>query len=182
MAKLPPTGLGDRKDRNVSQTPPDPPDPGPDGPPPYGTPPAPEYGTPPPLAYPQPGQPQPPGYPPAPPTYGPPYGPQGSYPPQQGYPPPPPFPGQAAPGYAHPGAPYGLDPYGRPYSDKSKIVAGILQLFLGWLGAGRWYTGHYGMAVAQLLTCGGLGIWTLIDGIILLVSDSTDAQGRLLRG
>jgi TM2 domain-containing membrane protein YozV len=80
-----------------------------------------------------------------------------------------------------PGAPYGVDQFGRPYSDKSKIVAGILQLFLGGVGAGRWYTGHYGIAVAQLITCGGLGIWALIDGIILLVTDSTDAQGRPLR-
>jgi len=86
-------------------------------------------------------------------------------------------------GYGYPpGAPFGVDPYGRPYSDKSKIVAGLLQLFLGSFGAGRWYTGHYGMAIAMLLTCGGLGVWALIDGIILLVTDSTDAQGRLLRG
>ncbi|GAA2798967.1 TM2 domain-containing protein [Kitasatospora sp. CM 4170] len=68
-------------------------------------------------------------------------------------------------------------------SDKSKIVAGILQLFLGGFGVGRFYTGHVGMGIAQLLTCGGLGFWALIDGIMFLVSnDRTDAQGRLLRG
>ncbi|MFG2823559.1 TM2 domain-containing protein [Kitasatospora sp. NPDC048365] len=67
-------------------------------------------------------------------------------------------------------------------SDKSKLVAGLLQIFLGTLGIGRFYTGHVGMAVAQLLTCGGLGIWSLIDGILFLVSDDrTDAQGRKLR-
>ncbi|MGX1271934.1 hypothetical protein RKD18_005128 [Streptomyces phaeoluteigriseus] len=39
------------------------------------------------------------------------------------------------------------------------------------------------MGVAQLLTCGGLGIWALIDGILFLTSnDRTDAQGRVLRG
>ncbi|MHC5906800.1 TM2 domain-containing protein [Streptomyces sp. S6] len=80
-------------------------------------------------------------------------------------------------------APYGYDPQGRPYSDKSKLVAGLLQIFLGGLGIGRFYTGHVGMAIAQLLTCGGLGIWALIDGIIFLVSnDRTDKQGRVLRG
>ena len=68
-------------------------------------------------------------------------------------------------------------------SDKSKIVAGVLQILLGTLGIGRFYTGHVGMGVAQLLTCGGLGIWSLIDGILFLVSnDRTDAQGRLLQG
>jgi len=80
-------------------------------------------------------------------------------------------------------APYGVDPKGRPYSDKSKVVAGLLQLFLGGLGIGRFYTGHTGMALGQLFTCGGLGIWALIDAIIFFVSnDRTDKQGRVLRG
>ncbi|WP_395572145.1 NINE protein [Streptomyces sp. BK79] len=88
----------------------------------------------------------------------------------------------AAYGY-DPGAPYGYDPYGRPYSDKSKIVAGVLQLFLGTFGIGRFYVGSVGMGIAQLFTCGGLGFWALIDGIMYLVSnDRTDAQGRILRG
>ncbi|MDQ0788759.1 TM2 domain-containing membrane protein YozV [Streptomyces sp. B3I7] len=82
-----------------------------------------------------------------------------------------------------PDAPYGFDPQGRPYSDKSKIVAGILQLFLGTLGIGRFYVGSVGVGIAQLLTCGGLGFWALIDGIIFLTSnDRTDSQGRVLRG
>ncbi|GAB2880313.1 hypothetical protein GCM10027074_55710 [Streptomyces deserti] len=82
-----------------------------------------------------------------------------------------------------PEAPYGVDPQGRPYSDKSKIVAGILQLFLGTLGIGRFYVGSVGVGIAQLFTCGGLGIWALIDGILFLTSnDRTDKQGRVLRG
>ncbi|WP_255308154.1 TM2 domain-containing protein [Streptomyces marincola] len=101
---------------------------------------------------------------------------------------PPPGAGYAPqPGYGghpqDPNAPFGYDRMGRPYSNKSKIVAGVLQLLLGGVGAGRWYTGHTGMAVAQLLTCGGLGIWALIDGIIFLVSeDRTDARGLVLKG
>nr|WP_326846455.1 TM2 domain-containing protein [Streptomyces kaniharaensis] len=95
-----------------------------------------------------------------------------SYPPQPGQQP---YPGQPYPGQPYPGQP--------EYSDKSKIVAGILQLFLGGFGIGRFYTGHIGMGIAQLLTCGGFGFWALIDGIMFLVSnDRTDAQGRLLRG
>lgn len=67
-------------------------------------------------------------------------------------------------------------------SDKSKVVAGVLQIFLGGFGAYCWYTGHTGIAIAQLLTCGGLGVWALIDGILFLTSnDRTDAQGRLLK-
>lgn len=75
-----------------------------------------------------------------------------------------------------------IAPNGQQYSDKSKLVAGLLQIFLGGLGIGRFYTGHTGMAIAQLLTCGGLGFWALIDGILFLVkNDRTDKQGRVLR-
>ena len=42
---------------------------------------------------------------------------------------------------------------GVPLSDKSKVAAGVLQLFLGGFGVGRFYTGHVGIAIAQLLTC-----------------------------
>ena len=82
-----------------------------------------------------------------------------------------------------PDAPYGYDPSGRPLSDKSKVTAGILQILLGGLGIGRFYTGHTGMAIGQLVTCGGCGVWALIDGIIFLTSnDRTDSQGRILHG
>ena len=55
-----------------------------------------------------------------------------------GYPPPyPPPPGQYPPVYTDPAAPYGRHPLtGEPLSDKSKVIAGLLQL-LGLLGAGR---------------------------------------------
>lgn len=111
------------------------------------------------------------------PAYG--YPQQGGGYPQQGgaYPPPP---GSYT---GDPNAPYGYDPQGRPYSEKSKVTAGVLQLLLGGFGVGRFYTGHTGMALGQLFTCGGCGIWALIDGIMLLAGkDQTDAQGRVLRG
>lgn len=95
-------------------------------------------------------------------------------------PPYPPPPGQ--PYAPDPSAPFGRDHLGRPLSDKSKVIAGILQLFLGTFGVGRFYTGHTGMAIAQLFTCGGLGIWALIDGILILVQDGkTDSRGLVLR-
>ncbi|MEU0209310.1 TM2 domain-containing protein [Streptomyces canus] len=117
---------------------------------------------------------------------------QQAYQQQQGYPPPGyPPPGYPPPGYyppppgtytGDPNAPYGYDPYGRPYSDKSKVIAGILQLTLGGFGVGRFYLGNVGMGLAQLFTCGGLGVWSLIDGILLLTgNDHTDEHGRILR-
>ena len=78
------------------------------------------------------------------------------------------------------------DPYGGYYSDKSKVVAGILQLAISGIGIGRFYLGYTGIGVAQLLvtifTCGLGGIWGLIDGILILVGKVPyDGHGRLLR-
>jgi TM2 domain-containing membrane protein YozV len=132
--------------------------------------------------------------PPQDPNYGsnqpPSYGQQPGYPQQQ-----PGYPQQQQPGYPQqggypavpggqggPGAPHGVDPVtGEPLSDKSKMVAGLLQILLGGFGAGRFYTGHTGIAIGQLVTCGGCGFWSLIDGIMILVNGGTDAQGRKLR-
>ena len=80
-------------------------------------------------------------------------------------------------------APYGRHPVtGRPYSDRSKVIAGLLQLILPF-GVGRFYTGHYGVAVAQLLTSlVGIGVlWALVDAIVLLVGRPNDPYGRPLR-
>ncbi|GAA1038785.1 hypothetical protein GCM10009557_55770 [Virgisporangium ochraceum] len=75
--------------------------------------------------------------------------------------------------------------YAGQVSDKSKLVAGLLGILLGGFGAGRFYTGHTGMAIGQIaatwLTCGLGGLWPLIDGILILVKGGTDAQGRILR-
>jgi|TARA_Y100000739_G_C20209499_1_gene284848 TM2 domain-containing membrane protein YozV len=67
-------------------------------------------------------------------------------------------------------------------SDKQKIVALLLCLFLGGLGAHRFYVGKTGSAVAQLLTCGGLGIWALIDLIMIALGKFTDKDERPLAG
>ena len=129
---------------------------------------------------PPPGQtPPPPGQmpPPPPPGYGPP---PGYQPPPGGYPPPP---GQAF--GAHAGAPWGVHPVtGIPYSDKQKLVAGLLQILVP-LGIGRFYIGDTSKGVAQLLvtifTCGIGALWPFIDGILMLAGEPTDAQGRPLR-
>ncbi len=81
-------------------------------------------------------------------------------------------------------APYGYDRFGRPYSDRSKVVAGVLQLVLPF-GVGRFYSGRTGLGVAQLLVTlltFGLGsIWAFIDGILILVHGTEDGRGLPLR-
>ncbi|MFD0000007.1 NINE protein [Nocardia sp. NPDC127526] len=136
--------------------------------------PGPQYGAP--GTGPQYGQPQP-GYGQPQPGYGQqPYGAQPGY----GQPQPAPY-GQPMPYGADPEAPWGRDPYGVPYSDKSKLTAGLLQLLIGTLGIGRFYLGYTTIGVLQLITCGGFGIWALIDGILILTGKVPDPQGRPLK-
>lgn len=108
-------------------------------------------------------------------------------PPPGGYPPP--GGGYYQPMYVNPSAPYGRHPLtGEPYSDKSKTVAGLLQLLglFGFVGIGRIYLGETGLGIAQLLvgfvTCGiGALIWGVIDAILILTDKVRDPYGRPLR-
>ncbi|MET4062006.1 TM2 domain-containing membrane protein YozV [Arthrobacter sp. UYP6] len=106
--------------------------------------------------------------------------------PQQGYP----APGQSYPqqGYPAPGQmPQG--PYGQPYVEqKSRLAAGLLGIFLGGMGIHRFYLGHIGLGVIQLvltlLTFGFASLWGFIEGIMILCgaqSFQRDAKGVPLR-
>ena len=69
---------------------------------------------------------------------------------------------------------------------KSKMVAGLLQLFLGTFGVGRFYLGYTGIGIAQILvtwlTCGLGAIWPFIDAILILTgSVKEDANGNPLK-
>ena len=50
---------------------------------------------------------------------------------------------------------------------KSKVVSLILSIFLGELGIDRFYLGYIGTGILKLITCGGFGIWWLIDLIMI---------------
>ncbi len=92
--------------------------------------------------------------------------------------PPPPTAARATVAYAHSYHTSG------PVSDKSKLVAGLLGLLLpvvGLYGVHRLYTGHIALGILMLITCGGCGIWQLIDVILVFAGSVTDAEGRPLR-
>ena len=63
-------------------------------------------------------------------------------------------------------------------SPKSRTVASILGFFLGGFGVDRFYLGNIGLGVAKLLVGWlTLGIWPLIDWIIILVGSAHDGDG-----
>lgn len=50
---------------------------------------------------------------------------------------------------------------------KSPTAALVLSLFFGGYGIDRFYIGDTGLGVGKLLTCGGLGIWAIIDWFLI---------------
>ncbi len=53
-----------------------------------------------------------------------------------------------------------------PYKDPTTLL--IVSLFIGSLGVDRFMLGQTGLGVAKLLTCGGMGIWTIIDWFMIM--------------
>lgn len=70
-----------------------------------------------------------------------------------------------------------LDVQGNPVSVKSRLAAALLAWFLGVFGVHRFYVGKIGTGLLMLVTLGGLGIWVLIDFIMILVGSFKDKQG-----
>lgn len=66
-------------------------------------------------------------------------------------------------------------------SDLNFILMLVLSLFLGVFGAHRFYAGRYLSAVFQVLTLGGLGIWSLVDFVIIAFGEFKDSKGKKVR-
>ncbi len=63
-------------------------------------------------------------------------------------------------------------------SDKRILPAFLLCFFFGVFGAHRFYVGKIGTGLLQLVTIGGLGIWAMIDFIMIIVGAFRDSDGN----
>ncbi|MDP4584829.1 MAG: TM2 domain-containing protein [Verrucomicrobiales bacterium] len=63
---------------------------------------------------------------------------------------------------------------------RSQGVTFLLATLLGYFGADHFYLGNIGLGVLKLLTCGGLGIWAVIDVIMTGMGIRRDPQGNTL--
>ena len=66
-------------------------------------------------------------------------------------------------------------------SEKGFVPALLLCLLLGGLGVHRFYVGKIGTGILMLFTLGGLGIWALIDLIMIAVGSFKDKNGLVLK-
>ena len=73
------------------------------------------------------------------------------------------------------------------YSEKSRLACLLLCVFLGWLGAHRFYTGKVGTGLLMILTSGGAfagnvwpigGIWVAVDLIFIICGIFRDKKGK----
>ncbi|WP_162238292.1 NINE protein [Agromyces sp. Leaf222] len=69
-----------------------------------------------------------------------------------------------------------------PAAGRSFVMIWLFALLLGSLGVDRFALGKPGTAVAKLLTAGGLGVWTLVDLVLVLAGAQRDRDGLPLAG
>jgi hypothetical protein len=66
-------------------------------------------------------------------------------------------------------------------SKRKRLIALILCLCFGVFGFHRFYAGKTKSAKVQLFTIGGLGIWFLIDLVLIIFGKFADGEGRKIR-
>lgn len=66
-------------------------------------------------------------------------------------------------------------PYRRNY-----FIALVISIFVGEFGIDRFYMGKIGTGILKLITLGGIGIWWIIDIVLIATGEMRDKNGHPL--
>lgn len=69
---------------------------------------------------------------------------------------------------------------GKSAQQKDFMTTAMLSLFLGGLGVDRFYLGQVGLGILKIVTFAGLGIWYIVDLILVLTGSIKDKNGNSL--
>jgi hypothetical protein len=67
------------------------------------------------------------------------------------------------------------------FSQREWLIAVLLSVLVGSFGVDRFYVGHIGLGILKLITCGGFGVWYIIDIVLFVTKSVTDDDGLPLR-
>ena len=65
-------------------------------------------------------------------------------------------------------------------SDKDFVITLLICVFLGGLGVHRFFVDKIGTGVLMLVTLGGLGLWWIIDIILIVTGSFEDSEGKVI--
>ena len=65
-------------------------------------------------------------------------------------------------------------------SSKSRLIALLCCFFMGFIGLHRFYVDKKGTGILMILTFGGVGIWVIIDLMMIILGSFQDKEGKIV--